>query len=95
MMELKITTQFKRDLKRYKHNKDLLLALEDVLNYLAEEGNVPSKYLPHSLIGDYKACMECHVLNDFLLIWIDKTKPMIKLLRLGSHSELYGKGKKR
>ena len=24
-----------------------------------------------------------------LLIWFDKTKPVIKLLRLGSHSELY------
>jgi len=28
-------------------------------------------------------------MNHFLLIWFDKTKPVIKLLRLGSHSELY------
>lgn len=50
MMELKLTTQFKKDLKRCKHNEDL--------------------------------------------IWIDKMKPLIKLLRLGSHSELYGKWRK-
>jgi mRNA interferase YafQ len=95
MMELKMTSQFKRDLKRYKHNVELLDALETVLKYLAENGTVPSEYLPHPLIGDYKSCLECHVLNDLLLIWVDKFKPQIKLLRLGSHSELYGKGKKR
>lgn len=36
MMELKLTTQFKKDLKRCKHNEDLLKALEAVLNHLAE-----------------------------------------------------------
>lgn len=95
MMELKLTTQFKKDLKRCKHNEDMLKALEVVLNHLAESGFVPQEYLPHMLSCDYKECMECHVLNDFLLIWIDKTKPLIKLLRLGSHSELYGKGRKK
>ncbi len=95
MMELKLTTQFKKDLKRYKHDEDLLKALEVVLNHLAQNGIVPQEYFPHTLSGDYKECMECHVLNDFLLIWIDKTKPLIKLLRLGSHSELYGKGRKK
>lgn len=33
--------------------------------------------------------MECHVENDFLLIWIDKNEDLIKLIRLGSHSELF------
>ena len=93
-MELKQTTQFKRDLKRYKHAHDLLEELKNVLKELRDNGKVPEEYLPHPLHGDYKDCMECHVLGDFLLIWIDKTKPIIKLVRLGSHSELYGKGRK-
>ena len=33
--------------------------------------------------------MECHVQNDFLLIWIDAASHQIKLVRLGSHSELF------
>jgi len=85
-MQLKETTQFKRDLKRFKHARDLLTELNKVLKSLRDDGKVPKSYLPHSLHGDYKDCMECHVLDDFLLIWIDKTKPIIKLLRLGSHS---------
>lgn len=39
--------------------------------------------------------MECHVGEDYLLIWYDNDDNVIKLVRLGSHSELFGKGKKR
>ncbi|MBB3702416.1 type II toxin-antitoxin system YafQ family toxin [Alloprevotella rava] len=62
-----------------------------MLRYLCEHGKVPRKNRPHSLLGEYKGCMECHVENDFLLIWMDETKGIIKLLRLGSHSELFSK----
>ena len=33
--------------------------------------------------------MECHIENDTLLIWLDKTENLIKLVRLGTHSELF------
>lgn len=33
--------------------------------------------------------MECHVKNDLLLIWLDETENIIKLVRLGTHSELF------
>lgn len=33
--------------------------------------------------------MECHVGNDFLLIWIDTDAIYVE--RVGSHSELFGK----
>ena len=88
MMTLKLTGQFKKDLKKYKHATDLLEELEKVLKELQRNGVVSKEHNPHPLIGNYKDCMECHVKSDFLLIWFDKTKPVIKLLRLGSHSEL-------
>lgn len=34
--------------------------------------------------------MECHIENDFLLIWLDLDSDEISLVRLGSHSELFG-----
>lgn len=34
--------------------------------------------------------MECHVENDVLLIWFDKEHDIIKAVRTGSHSELFG-----
>ena len=33
--------------------------------------------------------MECHVENDTLLIWWDGESGIIKLVRFGSHSELF------
>ena len=39
--------------------------------------------------------MECHIKGDFLLIWIDEETDDVDLLRLGSHSELFGKGTKK
>ena len=89
MMTLKLTGQFKKDLKKYKHATDLLEELEKVLKELQRNGVVSKEHNPHPLIGNYKDCMECHVKSGFLIIWFDKTKPVIKLLRLGSHSELY------
>lgn len=89
MRTLVLTGQFKKDLKRYKHAYDMLNDLEKVLAHLSENGVVPSNYRPHQLSGNYKDCMECHVQGDFLLIWFDKNKSIIKLLRLGSHSELF------
>ena len=43
------------------------------------------------LSGNYKGFMECHVEDNFLLIWIDETSDVIKLVRLGTHHELFGK----
>lgn len=85
-MELKQTSQFKKDLKRYKHEKRKLESLKAVLRYLCEHGKVPRENRPHFLLGEYKGCMECHVENDFLLIWMDENKGIIKLLRLGLSS---------
>jgi len=89
--KLKQSTQFKKDLKRYLHQPSKLQALKTVTNALEEKGNVPRKFFPHSLSGNYKGYMECHVEDDFLLIWIDETSDIIKLVRLGSHHELFGK----
>jgi len=36
-----------------------------------------------------KGCLECHINGDFLLIWYDKNRDVIELVRLGSHSELF------
>lgn len=86
---LKYTGQFKKDLKRYRHDAVKIEHLHVVLNYLEESGIVPEDYKPHVLKSNYEGFMECHVENDFLLIWIDDTNFEIRLARLGSHSELF------
>lgn len=90
-MELKLSGQFKKDLKRYKHNREKLRDLKRILTCLQATGAVPLAYNPHKLTGEYEGCLECRIQNDFLLIWYDKQKPVIKLLRLGTYSELFKK----
>ena len=95
MKTLRPSTQYKKDLKRIRNNPKKAEALLKVLNMLENEIPLPDEYKPHALINDYEGCMECHIQGDFLLIWIDEETNDIVLLRLGSHSELFGKGAKR
>ena len=38
---------------------------------------------------------ELHIEDDFLLIWKDPEQKVIRLIRLGSHSKLFNKKRKR
>ena len=89
MWELRLSTRFKKDLKRYQKQPAKIAALKAVLRQLMEQGTVDASLKPHMLSGEFKGCMECHIQNDFLLIWIDEAKQIISLVRLGSHSELF------
>ena len=89
MYTLKITSQFKKDLKRIQNNPSKIKHLKEVLELLEQDGKLPEKYKPHRLIGDYAGFMECHVENDLLLVWLDPEEMVIKLVRLGTHSELF------
>ena len=89
MWKIVYSTKFKKDLKRYQRNAEKLAALKKVLFQLQESGRVDISYKPHQLTGEYVGCMECHIQNDFLLIWIDVEEHTISLVRLGTHSELF------
>lgn len=89
MNTLKFTSQFKKDLKRYKHKPEVIGKLEELLKLLACGLPIPEENRPHMLTGNYRDYMECHVESDTLLIWWDKEKGIIKLIRFGSHSELF------
>ncbi len=89
MKKLKPTTQYKKDYKRYRNNPKKLTKLFHILGLLQNEQPIPLGYNPHTLKGGYAGYMECHIGNDFLLIWFDPETDQIDLVRLGSHSELF------
>jgi mRNA interferase YafQ len=89
MKKLIYTTQFKKDLKRYKHKTDIIIKLESILHIIANGLKIPDENVPHRLLGKYKGYLECHVENDTLLIWYDADSDSIKLVRFGTHSELF------
>ena len=83
------TTQFKKDVKKYVSFHVKMQKLFDVLVMLENEQKLPQKMRPHKLRGNYAGCMECHIENDLLLIWVDKSANVIRLLRFGTHSEVF------
>lgn len=89
MKKIHYSTKSKKDLKKYRHNPKKMKGLFKVLDMLIEGVEIPEYYEPHKLIGQYKGYMECHIEGDFLLIWIDESEDVIKLTRLGTHSELF------
>jgi len=89
MKEIYLSTQYKKDYKRYKHQPKKLKKLFDILELLKKGKPIPSDNTPHTLKGRYQGCWECHIEGDFLLIWIDEKTNIIELVRLGSHSELF------
>lgn len=92
MIRIEQTAQFKRDVKRYRHKKETLNKLFEIVELLANEQPLPPKVSAHKLKGNYAGHMECHVESDTLLIWIKEEKSgekTIVLSRFGSHAELF------
>lgn len=90
MMEIRYHNKFKKDLKTLKKRKKNLELLKEVITMLAEEKVLPEKYREHDLIGEFNGYKDCHIQNDWVLIYkIDKTISLISLYRTGTHSDLF------
>jgi mRNA interferase YafQ len=90
MLKIKPTTQFKNDLKKFKHNQSIINELDSVLRALVQRKALPTKYQDHNLSGNRKGHRECHVKPDILLIYrVDEANEILILTRIGSHSELF------
>lgn len=94
MYKVDYTNKFLKDLKLIKKRsaKDFSLVTNFIENELAVNGakGLNKKYKAHKLSGNYKDNWECHIKGDLLVIWMEITLEMeIKLIRLGSHSDLF------
>jgi mRNA interferase YafQ len=88
MLKIKNTNQFKRDLKKFQHNKTVQKELNTVLGVLLNVKQLAKKYHDHPLSGNWIGFRECHVKPDVLLIYTSN-KTTLFLERIGSHSELF------
>ncbi|SFA71279.1 type II toxin-antitoxin system YafQ family toxin [Selenomonas ruminantium] len=90
MLDLVITSQFKKDLKRIRKRGYNLTLLDDVLKTLQNEVPLDDKYRDHALVGDYIGFRECHIQPDWLLIYaIDQGQLILTASRTGTHSDLF------
>jgi len=93
MRTIERTNIFKRDFKREKsgqHKRDWETVVFTTISLLAEDKTLPQKNRDHALGGEWQDHRECHIKPDLLLIYRKPNPEVLQLIRLGSHSELFG-----
>lgn len=90
MLEVVLSTRFKKDLKTASKRGYNLELLNDVVDKLASRQQLPDKNRDHELSGGYTGFRECHVAPDWLLVYRVVEKDLILyLMRTGTHSDLF------
>lgn len=92
MRTIERTNAFKRDYKRIRQNsrhRDIDVLLEEILPILLFDKQLANKYFDHALIGEWQDHRECHLQPDLLLIYAKPNQATLRLVRLGSHSDLF------
>jgi mRNA interferase YafQ len=85
------TGQFKRDYKREtkgKHRATLDADLQTILSALMADLPLELHCRDHAMTNDWKDHRNCHVKPDLVLIYQKPDVNTLRLVRLGSHSEL-------
>ena len=90
MRRIEETTEFKKDFKREArgNNSIILSELLPVLVLLATDKKLPEKHRDHALAGDKKDLRDCHIRPNLILLYRKEEKDILRLVRIGSHSEL-------
>jgi len=91
MYSIYSTTQYKRELKKVKKRNLNIDKLDAVVTMLAANDEpLPAQYNDHKLSGQYEGYRECHIENDWLLIYKkEKNNLILVLTRTGTHSDLF------
>ena len=66
MLELELSTQFKRDLKKIQKQRKNKELLDDIIGQLQQEKPLDSKHKDHNLSGQWNGYRECHITPDWL-----------------------------
>jgi mRNA interferase YafQ len=93
MRTIERTTAFYRDFKREKKGRyrgELDSLITEVVSLLVEDIPLLAKNRDHALGGAWQDHRECHLRPDLLLIYRKPNVAVLQLVRMGSHSELFG-----
>lgn len=97
MFEIKIEPIFKSDYARVtKKHPEIKTEFRAAVAELMKNGKVPEEYRPHELNnpgGNYNGHMDFHLSDGFVDVVVlympHKTNPVIRLVRMGSHADLF------
>ena len=91
MRTIERTGQFKRDYRREsrgRHGTSLDASLVRLVETLANDRPLEPRHHDHGLSGEWRDHRDCHVKPDLVLIYQKPDAGTLRLVRLGSHSEL-------
>jgi mRNA interferase YafQ len=92
MRTINRTAKFKKDYKREakgQHRATLDTDLLAAISFLATDHALPERFHDHALTGEYTNHRECHLKPDLLLIYKKPDDSTLRLVRIGSHSEVF------
>ena len=91
MRTIERTSRFKRDYKREsrgRHRTYLDASLALVVRPLVNDQPLDRRHHDHALSGEWSDHRDCHLKPDLVLIYQKAGADILRLVRLGSHSEL-------
>lgn len=91
-LNIEYSNHFKKDYRLAKRRGLDLKRLEKVISMLAQGQVLPPSYHDHLLTDSkqYINVRECHIAPDWLLIYqINKNKLILRLMRMGTHSDVF------
>ena len=82
--------QFKKNLKKMLRRGKDINKLEAVVSMLARGESLPARYKDHALSGDLTGLRDCHIENDWILIYyIEANVLVLTLSDTGTHADLF------
>ena len=87
MIGFRFTNQFKKDLKlleKRHYDADILF---DIAEKIICEETLPERCREHGLSGDYSGFTECHIKNDWVMVYYFCGEGVV-FTRTGTHSDL-------
>ena len=89
---------FKKDIERDKKSGKLSVddftLLKEIMSTLLNDDVLHEKHKKHPLKGEWEGTHECHIKNDWLLVYqISEDDNALTFIRLGSHAQIFKKFK--
>ncbi len=82
--------RFKKSLKKMLRRGKDINKLEAVVSMLARGESLPARYKDHALTGDLTGLRDCHIENDWILLYyIEANVLVLTLSDTGTHSDLF------
>jgi mRNA interferase YafQ len=88
-VDLSLQTRLQANEGNASPSRDVETLLPEIVGQLADDKPLKEKHRDHGLGGDWKGHRECHLKPDLLLIYIRPDQTTLRLVRMGSHSELF------